>query len=583
MSADHPTEPIEEISDFARRDLALALDVVLARDHALLSAGEGLVARAWRALSEPASSLYARLFSRRPRIFWIEELQYKEVPDLPAAAAELVAAGFAWDAAALAPASALAEAHTVAGLQKAALALGRPRSGNRAELLARLSDAEARPALVRPGLWLRHRGLFRRFARLYLHEHDGDLSRLVVGRLGLVQPPPYTPTGGEGLFPCRRDLLAYEDALRQRAEAETWDAERWVSEGLAAAARVEATPMAPDWRFRFSARRFDEGIALSAARLLERAEQPVLAESIYSRLLGAGIREAGEAAQRHALTLEALGRHDEAARRCAALRSEVDPASARAIDRTGRRLARKARLPWSPLPPLTSPAERTLRLPAAAHIGNRPGWSSGGAAHTVEGALAASVRALGREVHHGENELWSSLFGVLFRSVLFLPVPGMLPTPLLTGPLDLGTPGFYARRRDAIEALLAALAAGEGPDRVRAESDSFGLAISGVRWDRFNIELLAAVAKGVGPRALAALMRVFAEDWRGSHRGLPDLVILPGPEASLPDALPASLSPELVLAEVKGPTDSLRDSQRVWFDRLLALGLRVELWWVERA
>ena len=77
-------------------------------------------------------------------------------------------------------------------------------------------------------------------------------------------------------------------------------------------------------------------------------------------------------------------------------------------------------------------------------------------------------------------------------------------------------------------------------------------------------------------------MRVFAEDWRGSHRGLPDLVVLPGPERALPDALPASLSPELVLVEVKGPTDSQRDSQRIWFDRLLGLGLRVELWWVER-
>lgn len=577
-----PTAPAEEISDFARRDLALAVSVVLERDGHLLSAGEGVVARAWLGLSEAASSLYARLFSRRPRIFWLEEIQYKEVEDLPAATAELLEAGFAWDAGRLAPAGALAEATTVAGLKAAAAALGRPRSGLRADLVARLSDPAARAALARPGLWLRHCALFRRFARLYLHEHDGDLSRLVVSRLGLVQPPPYTPTGGEGLFPRRAALLAYEEALAQRAETDSWDLARWTAEGERATARIEATPMEPDWRFRFSARRFDEGVALAAARLLERVDQPERAESLYDRLLRAGIRDAGEAVQRHALCLEALGRASDGAQACARRRGEVDPSSARAVDRTGRRLARKAGLPWAPLPPLAAPFERLIRMEAAGAIGNRPGWRGDGEARTVEGALAALVTGLGREVHFGENELWSSLFGVLFREILFSPVPGMLPTPLLTGPLDLGTPGFFERRRAPIEALLAALAAGEGPDRVRAESCSFGLAISGVRWDRFNIELLASVAEGVGPAALSALMRFFAEDWRGSHRGLPDLVVLPGPACSVPEALPAALSPELVLVEVKGPTDSQRDSQRVWFDRLLGLGLRVELWWVER-
>ena len=131
-----PEPPVEEISDFARRDLALALTVSLERDGHLLSAGEGVVARAWLALSEEASSLYARLFSRRPRIFWLEEIQYKEVPDLSASAAELIEAGFAWDAAALAPASALAEALTVPRLKEAAAALGRSKAGLRAELVA---------------------------------------------------------------------------------------------------------------------------------------------------------------------------------------------------------------------------------------------------------------------------------------------------------------------------------------------------------------------------------------------------------------------------------------------------------------
>jgi hypothetical protein len=38
-----------------------------------------------------------------------------------------------------------------------------------------------------------------------------------------------------------------------------------------------------------------------------------------------------------------------------------------------------------------------------------------------------------------------------------------------------------------------------------------------------------------------------------------------------------------VLAEVKGPGDTLRDAQAVWLDLLLQAGAPAELWTVERA
>jgi hypothetical protein len=55
-------------------------------------------------------------------------------------------------------------------------------------------------------------------------------------------------------------------------------------------------------------------------------------------------------------------------------------------------------------------------------------------------------------------------------------------------------------------------------------------------------------------------------------------VVLPGPEARLPDAHPARLPAGLVLAEVKGTGDVLRDEQLVWQDRLLRAGVAVEVW-----
>jgi hypothetical protein len=38
----------------------------------------------------------------------------------------------------------------------------------------------------------------------------------------------------------------------------------------------------------------------------------------------------------------------------------------------------------------------------------------------------------------------------------------------------------------------------------------------------------------------------------------------------------------MLLAEVKGPGDSLRDEQRVWMHRLLELGVPTEVWKVRR-
>ena len=571
----------ETALDHARRDLFEAVRVAIGRDGALLTAGELWVARRLLALPDEAASLYARLFSRQPKIFRTGGLSYAEIARVDVAAAVLVAEGFAWDARALAPAASLADALTVAELKEVCRGLGRPLSGKRADLLTRVAEADARPALaarVGPSLWLRHRGLMRRLARLYLHDHAGDLSRLVIARMEIVRYPAYTPTGGAGLFPDRRGLLGYEAALVRRAlltEA------RAVEDAAAAIAAVERTPRPPDHQRRFSARRFDEELVLVAARALEQRGDPAGAEELYRRLLSAGTRYAGEAYWRRALCLASLGRADEGAALCAAAREEVDPVLARALERTGRRLARAAGRGWIPLPPLLRPDVREIPLPAAAFVGVRPGYASSRGALPVEEALADALAALGRGAIYGENALWTTLFGVLFRRVLFAPVPGMLPTPLLDAPLDLGRPGFAGRRQAEIAAAIGAITAGEAPDRLR-EAEVAREQVRGVRWDLFTGDHLARVAEALGGPALATLMRPFAEDWSGAAHGMPDLCVLPGPEVTLPGALPGRVPACVVLAEVKGPTDALRDGQRVWLDRLIRAGVRAELWNVRR-
>lgn len=572
-------EPDSDGSELPRRDLREAVEVALARDGSLLSAGEGVVARAWLALPDPVASLYARLFGRKPRVFFLESLAYAEIPDLPAAAAALCAAGFAEDAAARAPAALLAEALTVPELKAAAMALGRPTRGLRPALVAALSDAAARPALARPGIWLRHRGLFRRLARLYFHDHEGDLSRIVVARMGVVKAAIYAPTGGAGLFPCRRELLAYEAALATRADPEAWTEEAVLGDLPRLTANLRASTLPPAERARFSARRFEEERALAAARHLERLGRVEEAEAAYRQLRAAGLRAEDDAALRHAMCLDGLGRQAEAAALCAAARALATPTAALALDRTGRRLARSSGTPWIPRIPLQAAPARQVPLASDGRVGPRPGWAARAGAVPVEQALVDSLQQLGRPAIFAENELWTTLFALLLDEVMWAPVPGMLPTPLLRGPLDLGTRAFAPRRAALLDAALDQISAGGATRRlVGTWTSRHGEAISGLRWDRFSREALLSVVDAVGGPALAAILRAMAEEGREAGRGLPDLVVLPGDPLQLPGALPSLVPPGLLLAEVKGPGDTLRDGQRLWLDRLLGLGLRVELW-----
>ena len=91
----------------------------------------------------------------------------------------------------------------------------------------------------------------------------------------------------------------------------------------------------------------------------------------------------------------------------------------------------------------------------------------------------------------------------------------------------------------------------------------------------------ARLVHGLAPEACVEIFDTFLRDGRKASAGLPDLVVLPGPSVRIPSLFPKRLPEELVVVEVKGPGDAVRDAQKVWFDRLLRCGVRVELWRVE--
>lgn len=506
-------------SPWPAADLRELLDRALEREGALLTAGEGVVCARMRALDEDAAELYARLSLREARVLRLGALRYAVRGAWP----RLVEAGLATEAV---PDDQAREAFDVEGLRAACARLGLPRSGARAALEERLAG---RRWLAEPVGMVLHRRLLRRLERFA----GMDRQLLVAERLELVRWPAYEPAGGAGLFPDRRALRAWE-----RARAGEW-----------------TDPDEP------------RRLALAGPRPFGPSPFRHAVEALLAGDPGADqLAGIPGLALPRVRALEREGRLAEALSACRA--GDPDPALDLALRRTGARLARSLRQPWPPTPPRREAPIRRLRLVRGSPAGARPRW--GDAADPVEAAVIRVLAESGREAVHGENGLWTTLFALLFRDLYFLPIPGRLPTARRTGPLDLGTPAFYEARREAIEQRLAALAAGEGP--------RFAAAWQGESLDGLRLRGAEALVGEVPPAMLGAILGRLAREGWPVARGLPDLLVRPGAPVRLDAAIPPRLDGDAILVEVKGPTDSLRDEQRVWIDLLLRQGIRVEVW-----
>lgn len=548
--------------DWGVGDLREVLRVGLSRGSHLLAAGEVAVVERILALDGAPARLYTRLLARVPEAFAIDTLA--GVVDDVGGALDALADADLVDG--LVPWSVRAAESTVAELKDACRRLGLPVSGRHAELVARLAGRGGWSE--RRWVRVRHRALVRRLERWAFLRTRLDRSALVVERLGHLRWPVYPLTPGPALHRDRADLLAWEAVRDALPELAPDACVAWMATPAARA------PGGLDLRGRLAER------ALEGARDLERAGRAADARAVYRALLADGAARPGLAV-RIARTLEAEGRAREALAELRAARRAAEGGDRVAIARAGRRVARQLGEGWAPDPPLRAPPERTFTLSPAPPDGPRPRWTTSRGDEVVEDALITALADAGRAAVHGEGALWTTLFALLFADAYFLPVSGALPARLLPGPLDVGTPAFAARREDAVAEVLAAVAAGEAPDRVRvADARWRGVVLAGAAWGRCDGDTLARIAAALGPVALGCVLdRLLREGWSAA-RGLADLVVLDGPPVTLP-ARPARLAAAARLVEVKGPGDTVRDDQAAWFDRLLAAGVPVELWRVE--
>jgi hypothetical protein len=550
-------EPVHTAGDFALADLHTVVDLALGRGGLLLTRGERLVVDRIRALSGDAGAAYARL-SNRVTTIWPDDVVPVDV------AQELVDCGLL---SRLVTWSQRADALTMPALKQGCRTLGLPVGGKRADVVERL---RGQTHWTDQGfLRLRHPRLILRLERWALLRRRPDRSAFVVGRLGVVRWPEYTPTPGVGLFATRSVWLRWSHRLRTMDAVPPDDWLLWLDAGDAPAPG------------RLSLVRPLTRRILEAARQLERAGEPQVASEIYARLADGGHVRADGIAARHALALEKAGQTPEALGVLTRALDDARPRHSVGIHRTAKRLSRRLKRGWPPAAPLRPITERRLRMTRVPSDEARPLWQGRDGGTVIEQAVIDTLSDLGRTALSAEGTLWRTLFAVLFADLYFLPVPGALPTRFLTGPVDLGTPQFEARRRSEVQNLFASIRSGNAEALIRdAWSRWQGCALTGAVWSAVSESELTALATGLGPEPLVAMLQHLLRHGLRSTSGLPDLVVLAGPVARI-DGFPSRMPTELFCIEVKGPTDSLRDGQRVWLDRLVSMGVLAEVWHVD--
>ncbi|GAB5587815.1 hypothetical protein Unana1_02715 [Umbelopsis nana] len=162
-------------------------------------------------------------------------------------------------------------------------------------------------------------------------------------------------------------------------------------------------------------------------------------------------------------------------------------------------------------------------------------------------------------------------FGLLFWDILFAPFPDVLETPYQHAPLDLSTDAFFVGRSCEIYSRLRDISNGKAPDIIKEvdvrERESKTWCV-GVKWD-YTLEEILQISECIGPNALSQICKVFAEEYEHRTGGMPDLC-----ENKVIDRC---LAAGIMWKEIKGPGDTLSETQKVWIDLLINAGVEVEL------
>jgi len=509
----------------------VALATLAERYAGLLSLEESGFIEHFGRLPEPTQCLVARLAMRKGPHFRRATLRYAEIPDLEAALQGLVALGWLDSD----PRLSAQDLMQVLNGEELRLAVGfhRPRAPSPALPTVRhpqlalpldeqpvvhrsLSDWNAQ--LAGAVVHLCVDPLIRRLQLLFFGNDHQSWEQFVLVDLGVNRYEPVALHEGARAFHSRDEIEHYYRLQDCRARLDAGEPAGAVREHAAALHSMSG----------WLGCRFMQ-LHVRIGERLEAEGKPD--EALRSYREGGGL----EGMVRAVRLQTRLGRHAQAQRDALAVRQHAcSEAQREAIERA---LSRRKRRP-----PPEGLEVIGLEVPQG-----RP-------RQRIEIAAAERLTQPGAPVFYVENSLLTSLFGLWCWEALFAPVPGAFFHPFQSGPADLHTPEFRARREPQFSRLLDLLGAGPHEpliwQRYRAKA---GIRTHFVHWNKLRPPLLR-LALGCIPAAhLKVCFERLLEDLRENAAGLPDLV----------QFWPTQRRYRLI--EVKGAGDRLQDNQRRWF------------------
>lgn len=265
----------------------------------------------------------------------------------------------------------------------------------------------------------------------------------------------------------------------------------------------------------------------------------------------------GESRWRQIRVLEQLGLDSEAHDQ--ALAFSQTPGSdeeGQRLQRALTRLRRKLDLPMVKRAKVTGESRIDLVLPMPEH-------------GCVEIAVRDHLQLDEAPVHYVENTLICSLFGLLCWEAIFAPLPGAFFHPFHSGPVDLYSPDFYARRQHLFERCLQQLEKPDYKDVIRARyQEKFGLQSPFVFWSMLDEARLELALHCIPAAHLHACFTRLLRDLKANRAGMPDLIQFYPQER------------RYRMIEVKGPGDRLQDNQKRWLSFAAEHGIAVEVCYV---
>ncbi|CAN8098593.1 unnamed protein product [Discula destructiva] len=203
--------------------------------------------------------------------------------------------------------------------------------------------------------------------------------------------------------------------------------------------------------------------------------------------------------------------------------------------------------------------------------------SEGGGECSVEAMCLSYYRTQGWKGYHSEGGILRTLFAYLFFDILFLYVPNVFQTAYQTCPLDLHTDAFYPTRQSEINYRLVAIANGEASRIIREVDGAHRERKTCVVGLNWDYEVQDLVELAVCFRGEALSAVCRVMAQEYRQRG-----------GGVPDLVLWRIGVdgqgnsdggkrECMFAEVKSANDRLSDTQRLWIHVLTGAGVRVAL------